>query len=88
MGSVTCKLKEQGFSPGSCLVQVNGKRLPACQATLWYGDKEEEMSGLRFVYYTEDTFGEIVGSEYQMVEATRYAEMEKDDSMCVVLRKR
>lgn len=55
--------------------------------SLWYGDKEEEMSGLRFIYYTEETFGEIVGSEYEMVEATRYAEMEKDDSMYVVLRK-
>jgi pyruvate-formate lyase-activating enzyme len=32
--SFTCKLKEQGFSPGKCLVQVNEKRLPACQSTL------------------------------------------------------
>ena len=55
---------------------------------LWYGDKEEEMSGLRFVYYTEETLGEIVGSEYELLEARRYAEMEKDDSMYVVLRKR
>ena len=56
--------------------------------SLWYGDKEEEMSGLRFVYYTAETFGEIVGSEYELVEATRYTEMEPDDSMYVVLKKR
>ena len=55
---------------------------------LWYGDKEEELSGLRFVYYTEAIFGEMVGSEYELMEATRYTEMEPDDSLYVVLRKR
>jgi len=28
-----CTLKEQGLEPGSCLVKVNGKRIPACRAT-------------------------------------------------------
>lgn len=40
LGAYVCKLKEQGFSPGSCLCEVNGKRLPACQATLKYEDNE------------------------------------------------
>jgi len=37
-----CKLKEQGFEPGSCGVRIDGKRAPACQATMkwehgeWY----------------------------------------------------
>jgi pyruvate-formate lyase-activating enzyme len=31
-----CQLKKQGFTPGSCLVKVDGKRRPACQATLKY----------------------------------------------------
>jgi pyruvate-formate lyase-activating enzyme len=31
-----CGLKEQGISPGSCLVKVNGAPLPACRATLKY----------------------------------------------------
>lgn len=35
-----CRLKEQGFSPGSCLVKVNGKRALACQATLRYNDNK------------------------------------------------
>lgn len=56
--------------------------------SLWYGDKEEEMSGLRFVYYTEKTFGELVGPEYEVVEAKKYTEMEPEDSLYVVLRKR
>ncbi|MFC1975959.1 class I SAM-dependent methyltransferase [Chloroflexota bacterium] len=56
--------------------------------SLWYGDKEEEMSGLRFVYYTEETFGTIVGDEYEVVASERYTEMEPDDSIYFVLRKR
>ena len=55
--------------------------------TLWVGDKEEEFSGLRFVYYTEDTFRELVGDAYEIVELERYAEMEQDDSFYVVLRR-
>ena len=54
---------------------------------LWTSIFSNEETNLRFVYYTEEKFGEIIGSEYKMVEATRYAEMEKDDSMYVVLRK-
>ena len=34
METAYCRLKEQGFSPGSCAVQVDGKRRPACRATL------------------------------------------------------
>lgn len=32
--SVRCKLKEQGYVPGSCGVKVNGRKAPACVATL------------------------------------------------------
>lgn len=34
MQSFKCRLKEQGFSAGSCLVDVHGKRRLACRATL------------------------------------------------------
>lgn len=49
--------------------------------TLWYGDKEEKFSGLRFVYYTEETFRKIDGNEYEILDLKRYSEMEKDDSL-------
>jgi cyclopropane fatty-acyl-phospholipid synthase-like methyltransferase len=55
---------------------------------LWYGDKEEAFSGLRFVYYTEDSFAQVVGDEYETVESARYTEMEADDSIYFVLSKR
>ena len=56
--------------------------------SLWYGDKEEEISGMRFAYYTEETFGDIVEGEYEKLETTKYTELEENDSMYVVLRKR
>lgn len=60
--------------------------------SLWYGDGEEDMHGLHFVYYTEDTFGDLVvdefGNKFEIVETARYTEMEQDDSFFVVLRVR
>lgn len=55
---------------------------------LWYGDKEEEMHGLRFVYYTADTLCQLIGDELELVQSRRYSELEEDDSLYVVLRKR
>lgn len=34
MERLKCQLKEQGLLPGSCMVEIAGKHLPACQATL------------------------------------------------------
>ena len=36
METLKCRLKKQGLPPGSCLVKVDGKHQPACQATLKY----------------------------------------------------
>ena len=36
METSICRLKEQGFSAGSCAVEADGKRRLACQATLKY----------------------------------------------------
>ena len=56
--------------------------------SFWYGDGEEEHSGLRFVYYTEGSFVQVVGAEYRIVEAERYSEMDENDSIYFVLRKK
>jgi len=56
--------------------------------TLWYGDKEEEYSGLRFVYYTEKTILKMFVPEFEALEIKQYTEMEKADSMYIVLRKK
>ena len=56
--------------------------------SFWYGDGEEELFGLRFVYHTEESFGELVGDEYDVIESKRYTEMETDDLIYFVLAKR
>jgi SAM-dependent methyltransferase len=54
--------------------------------SFWYGEGEQEMHGLRFVYYTPATFAELVGEPFEIVETARYTEMDQDDSFYVVLR--
>jgi SAM-dependent methyltransferase len=56
--------------------------------TFWYGDKGEEISDLHFSYYTEKTFSKLVGDEYEVVESVRYTELETNDSIYFVLRKK
>ena len=55
--------------------------------TFWHGDKEEEMDGLRFVYYTVDQIINIVPKKFEILESSLYEEMEKEDSICLVLKK-
>jgi pyruvate-formate lyase-activating enzyme len=40
MNTFTCRLKAQGFSAGSCAVDVKGKSVPACRATLKYENNQ------------------------------------------------
>ena len=40
MDANICKLKENGFSQGDCLVRTNEKLSPACQVTLKYRDNQ------------------------------------------------
>ncbi|MFC2170969.1 class I SAM-dependent methyltransferase, partial [Calditrichota bacterium] len=55
--------------------------------SFWYGDKEEEFQGLRFVYYTEDELLNTIGSGYEIMAMERYKEDEDNDSFYVILRK-
>jgi SAM-dependent methyltransferase len=55
--------------------------------SLWYGEGEEDLHGLHFVYYTEATLTELVGDEFEIVETACYTEMEADDSFYVVMRR-
>jgi cyclopropane fatty-acyl-phospholipid synthase-like methyltransferase len=56
--------------------------------SFWYGDREEEMHGLRFVYYTEDAISQLVADGLALAESKIYTELEEDDSLWVVLKKR
>jgi SAM-dependent methyltransferase len=56
--------------------------------SLWYGARQEELDGLLFVYHTHQTFTAQVGPEFAVVEIGRYSEMDEDDSLYLVLRKK
>jgi len=55
--------------------------------SFWYGTGEETMHGLRFTYYTEATLREVLGEGFEVLALERYQEMEKGDSLYVLLRK-
>ncbi len=57
--------------------------------SFWHGDKEDElMQGLRFVYYTEQALIDLVSDAgFEIIELKKYAEMEPEDSIVVLLRK-
>jgi len=54
--------------------------------TFWYGTKTEKHHGLLFTYYTEDYLRKMVEEYYNIIRLERYSEMEKDDSILLVLQ--
>jgi len=56
--------------------------------SFWYGNNDEEMHGLHFAYYDEEQLRAIAELHYEVIQIERYAEMEADDSLYMLLRKR
>lgn len=56
--------------------------------SFWFGSKEEEFNGLRFVYYTEEELFNTIGPGFEVAAMDRYKELEDDDSFYIVLRKK
>ena len=56
--------------------------------SFWYGNNDEEMHGLHFAYYDEEQLRAIAELDYEVIQIERYAEMEADDSLYMLLRKR
>ena len=56
--------------------------------SFWYGDGERYYQGLRFVYYRETALRTLVEPAYEVLDTQRYTEMETDDSLYIVMRKR
>lgn len=55
--------------------------------SFWLGDREEFMHGLRFRYYPEKFLHALVEPYFTIIESTRYAEFETDDSLFLILKK-
>lgn len=56
--------------------------------TLWHGDSVDEHHGLLFQQYTIETFSDLVADYFDVVDSARYTEMEADDSLYVVCKRR
>ena len=56
--------------------------------SFWYGDEAGEHRGLHFTYYSEDSIRAQIASEFDILAARQYAEIEPGDSFYLVLRRR
>ena len=56
--------------------------------SFWSGDEIEEHAGMRFVQYTEDSLAKIVDERLEIIRVEPYTEMDKNDSIYAVMRKR
>lgn len=56
--------------------------------TLWVGEGEETFSGLLNVYYNADTLSAVLPDSLEMITLQAYTEMEENDSLYIVLRKK
>ncbi len=55
--------------------------------SFWKGDKDENYDGLLFTKYQIDGLKEIIGDTFDVLKIEEYTEMEKNDSIYVILRK-
>lgn len=56
--------------------------------TFWRGEGEEIFSGLLNVYYTEEQLRALAADSFEVIELRRYAEMDEDDSLLLLMRRK
>jgi predicted SAM-dependent methyltransferase len=56
--------------------------------SLWHGNGEDEYSGLRLFYYTEQDIADLLGESWDILKIGRHAKMAVDDSVYVLARKK
>jgi SAM-dependent methyltransferase len=55
--------------------------------SFWKGNKTEKIEGLLFVYYELDELRDLFEPDFELLSIMTYTEMEKDDSVYVILKK-
>ena len=55
--------------------------------SFWKGDKDEKYDGMLFARYQIEGLKEIIGESFDILEMNAYTEIEKEDSIYVVLSK-
>ena len=54
--------------------------------SFWKGDEDENFDGLLFTKYENDSLKEIIGDIFDILKIETYTEIEKDDSLYVILK--
>jgi len=54
--------------------------------SFWKGNKTENMEGLLFTYYEMDDLKKMPENDFEVLATETYTEMEKDDSIYIILR--
>lgn len=55
--------------------------------SLWYGDVYEEFGDMISQQYTQESFANCLQGKFTIIHSFLYLEMEKDDSLCLVLKR-
>ena len=56
--------------------------------SFWHGDSAEDMHGLHFEYYTCERLATLIDARFDIIACPRYTEMDADDSLYVILKKK
>ncbi len=56
--------------------------------SFWKGSKEEEKLGLKFVYYTKKELTKMTGNTFEILQINEYGEIEDNDSIYLILKKK
>ena len=76
--------QEQSFQRQTAILNPGGYAFHS----FWYGNTVEQFEGLLFHQHTEDSLRSLVEPYVEVVELYRYTELEADDSLFAVLRRR
>jgi len=55
---------------------------------IWYGEDSGDMGGSFYMSHTEQSLASLIPETLELVELTRYTEMDENDSCWIVLQKR
>lgn len=75
---------KQSFVRQHAILNPNG----IAMHSFWYGDSTDDMHGLHFAYYTDETLKATLPDGFEVVNTQRYTEMETDDSLYIVIKKK
>lgn len=79
---ITRKDLKKSFQKQKDLLNPNGVLFHS----FWRGDEDENFDGLLFTKYQSDGLKEIKGDFFDVLKIETYTEMEKDDSLYVLLK--